>query len=195
MSGLTVDANTGNKAVRPGVFIDKCKILSAECTSGTTPQGFDKPIGIGVKLTIKVENSNLESFNFDVFGEPKRDAAGALASWGGAFVVKNLLNAVGGFNGTVGNDGIVPQEALNSLVGKEMFRLSYIKGIDETSGKKRYSTWKEVASVAQGQADLLSRWDASVAKGYPSNYAPSLVNGAPAVATAAPQAAPAGDGW
>ena len=122
--GLTVDNSTGGKQVRPGVFIDKCTILSAESTSGSIPQGFSAPIGIGVKLTVKIEGSAFESFNMDILGEPKRDVAGALTSWGGAFVVKNLLNGVGGFNGQIGNDGVVPQAALDSLVGKQMFRLS-----------------------------------------------------------------------
>jgi len=66
----------------------------------------------------------------------------------------------------------VPVNFLLKVRNKSVFILDYIRGISE-EGKPKYYTWNVVKKDGQ---ELIEMFKLSLAKGYPSNYKPELVN-------------------
>jgi hypothetical protein len=121
MGALTVGGN-GNSA-GGGVFINRRVIHGVQNLSGQ----FDSDVTIKLEFEPIQKRDGSGTFTPQVmlFGKFARDAAGRIEKWGSAFKVQLLLEKVAGWKGTIGEDGKIPDEALEALLGKECFTLSY----------------------------------------------------------------------
>ena len=158
-----------------GVFIGEATIVSVTDVSGTTPTFMQRPIDIGLKLTLEVGRDFQPEFL--IAGNFRVDIkTGEVTGWGSACVVQDALMRLG-FTGPLEDGNKIPARALEGLVGVTFLRLSYISGTKNT-GKVRYSDWTTIGSIADGPEDLLARWKHSRSRGYPRNYRPDIL-GAP----------------
>ncbi len=157
----------------PGIFINEVEVAAAEDISGTTPPYMDRSVDIGIKLTLEVGKDFQPQLS--ITGNFKRDPdTGEVIGWGGAFVVQEALARLG-FKGELDQENRIPAEALEGVIGKRFLRLSYISG-EKQNGKPRYSDWGRIATPEEGTEDLVTRFKRSVAKGYPKNYRPELLD-------------------
>ncbi len=180
---LAVNGNgTGTKIDR-GVFVDSGKIIDVGVLNGVTPEGWEHPIEMGVKLFLEIPGL---SFNPEVmvFGNVKRDAEGRVSDWGSAFCVRDLLHNVAGFTGVISDSLDIPQEALKSLIGKKIQTVRYVYGTKE-DGKAKYRTLRNVFAENATQTDITEFWQKQRSKGYPKDYNPESIQ-SPAPAVTAP---------
>ena len=168
-----------------GVYINEATIVSVTDVSGTTPTFMQRPIDIGMKLTLEVGRDFKPEFL--IAGNFRVDIkTGEVTGWGSACVVQDALLRLG-YAGPLDADNKIPAKALQDLVGVTFLRLSYISGTKQ-SGKARYSDWTTIGSLTDGPEDLLARWKYSRSRGYPRNYRPDIL-GAPVVNVIAPSRA------
>lgn len=158
------------------ISIGKATIVRAQNISGQQLAYMKYPCDLGVSLTLEVGQSFQPELN--ITGNFTKDEAGEPKGWGSAFKVRDFFIQMGVDNATLTNalnEGSgVPEAAMETPIGKEVFRLSYVTG-RKSDGRLKYSDWSEVATVEQGAEYLLKRFRESVARGYPKNYAPEAV--------------------
>lgn len=152
------------------VMLSKAKILAIEDISNKKVEYLGKTYEIGVSLTIDIGKENFKP-TYTVAGNFKRDVAGKVIGWGSAFVLRDFFSRLG-FDGELNTDHTIPAEALTYVVGKEFLRLSYLSGI-KGDGRPKFSDWAQIGALGEDM-DLLKRFEASVATGYPKNYHPEL---------------------
>jgi hypothetical protein len=170
---LSTDNQWKKRTYGPGVFINEVEVAAAEDISGTTPPFMDRPVDIGIKLTLEI-GKNFQPV-LSITGNFKRDTdTGEVIGWGSAFVVQEALSRLG-FKGELDQENRIPADALQRVIGKSFLRLSYISG-EKQNGKPRYSDWGRMASTEEGAEELAKRFKQSVAKGYPKNYRPELLD-------------------
>lgn len=168
---LAMKGKEGGGGMSP-IIIMKVKVIGAENVSGVEIPYLKKSYDIGVKLMLDIGREFKPTLV--IAGNFKKDESKKnVTGWGSAFVVRDLFGKIG-YEGTLGDDNKLPQEALDFLIDKEFLRLSYVSGTKE-NGKFRYSDWSQVAAVDEGEDVLYKRFIASHAKGYPSNYHPELL--------------------
>ncbi|MBI5020551.1 MAG: hypothetical protein HZB59_03870 [Ignavibacteriales bacterium] len=157
----------------PGIYINEVTIVNASDISGEQLPLSEQPIDIGIKLTLDIGKEFQPQMI--IAGNFKRDFdSGEVVGWGSGFLVQEAL-ARFGYNGTLDEANHIPTDIIDSLAGKKFLRLSYISGVRE-GGKYRYTDWNQIASVEEGADFLLSRFKRSLAKGYPRNYHPDLLD-------------------
>lgn len=125
-----------------GTFINVVRIVQAHDVSKQDVYKNGSPVDCGVELTVDIGRDFQPKFT--ICGNFKTD--GNKLSWGSAFVVKDLLTQLG-IKGELAEDGTIPVEILEQLNGREIIRLSYLKGYDADKDKKRYNDYKHVAVV------------------------------------------------
>ncbi len=116
-------------------------------------------------------------------GDLRRDK-NRIVDWGSAFVVKDFFIKLGCFKGLIDEEikerirllekKQVPADFLVKAIKKKICILDYVKGISE-EGKLKYSTWN-IVDVDPEQ--LRNAFKKSVAKGFPLNYKPDLMDNA-----------------
>lgn len=155
----------------PGIYINRATIISAEDVSGQELAFKDRPYDIAIKLTLDVGRdfnpSMLIGGNFN-----RKPDSNEVTGWGGAFVVQDALSRLG-YTGDLDPDNRIPPAALESLIGKEFLRLSYVCGRKD-NGKPRYWDWNQIAGTEETPESLAARFKRSLTKGYPRNYAADL---------------------
>jgi hypothetical protein len=158
----------------PGIFISRVTIIKAEDISGKVIPYLDNPFDIAVKLTLDIGKEFHPELT--IGGMFKRDLeTGEVVGWGSGFIVQDALAKLG-FTGTLEQHNRLPKQAIDSLVGKEFLRLSYVSGLRD-GGKPKYSDWNMISSVDEGPDALLERFKKSLTKGYPRNYHPEILDG------------------
>ncbi len=164
--------SSANGGLPKGIIVGKVTIVGVEDISGTTPQHLQFPVDIGIKLTLDVGKSFQPEMI--IAGNFKRDnSTGDVVSWGGGFVIQDLLIRMG-YLGKLNEGNTIPSEALESLKGKSFLRLSYVTGLKQ-DGRPRYSDWTQVAAEDESRESLVARFHRSVAKGYPKNFRPEVL--------------------
>ncbi|MFA6468220.1 MAG: hypothetical protein WCW35_04920 [Bacteroidota bacterium] len=172
--------STNNPYAKPtfgkGVYINEATIIEVEDVSGTTPQPFIKQVDIGIRLTLDIGKTF--STKMLIAGDFKRNENQEVTSWGAAFIVQEAFAKLG-YKGSLNPDNSIPDEALESLLDKKFLKLSYVSGVRE-NGKFYWTDWNNICSVEEGAEQLAKRFKASLAKGYPKNYRPELLDREPA---------------
>lgn len=170
---LTTENRFKSNLYGKGLYINLVTIIDAEDISGTTLPFLDRPIEIGVKLTLDIGKEFQPELT--IFGEFEKDInSGEVIGWGSAFSIQELLYKLS-FQGRLDDNNTIPAEALKSLVGKQFFKLSYVSGIKD-NGNLKYSNWNLIASVEEEPESLVKRFQKSVLNGYPKNYRPQLID-------------------
>lgn len=177
---LTISKSKSNGRMR-GVYINEARIISISDFSGK-PTYNDDPESVK-DLAIEVEFDIGQPWNKIVLikGNLKRED-GKVIDWGGAFVVKDFFINTGCFKGLTKEEidsrlkllekGEIPAEFLSKPLNRKIFILSYVRGLSYDL-KPKYSTWNIVDSDPE---ELLNLFKNSVAKGYPSNFKPDLLD-------------------
>lgn len=167
---LNTKSNGGNE-VEPGVIVDKATIADVGVLTGTTPQGWQRPIGLGIELFLEKPGLDFQP-KLRLFGEPKFEN-GTPTGWGSAFPVRDALLKVAGYDGDIGDDLTIPEAVLLSMVGKEVHYIRFAYGTGD-DGKVKYATFREVDTT---EAGIIKKWKRSRAKGYPKDYNPAALGG------------------
>lgn len=193
--------NGGGTQIAPGVYVDAGKIADVGVLTGEQPNGFKRTIEIGVKLYLDKGLDFQPEIN--VFGDFKRNSAGQVIGWGGAFPVRDLLSRVAGFNGDIDEQTKkIPDAVLRELLGKDIQTIRYVYDLKE--GKLKYTTMMAVFPASTSVEEITKYWNDQRKKGYPKDYNPALVengagagNAAPGTynTAAQPAAAAVGTGW
>jgi len=171
---MTLSCNNpfSTRTYGPGIYINEVTILNAEDISGQPLPYSENPVDIGIKLTLDIgKDWNPEMI---IAGSFKRDfETNEVIGWGSAWPVQEALSKLG-YTGSLNEDNRIPPEVLEDIVGKKFLRLSYVSGT-KGDGKHRYSDWNLIGSVEEGADTLAARFRRQIAKGYPKNYRPELL--------------------
>jgi hypothetical protein len=134
----------------------------------------ERPVDIGIKLTLDIGREFQPELtiagNFKV-------TDGEVTGWGSAFAVQEAFSRLG-YEGALDDGNRIPQGVLETFIGQKILRLSYVSGT-KPDGRLRYSDWNLIGSVEEGAHALVKRFKKSLAKGYPKNYRPELLEEAP----------------
>lgn len=174
-NGLSFGGSTGQQ-IEPGIYINVGKIIGTKDVSGQKPNDYaEQPCEVGLKIRLDIGQSFQPEMSFA--GRFKRDEAGRITDWGNATTVKIFLSNMG-VKGALDANNKIPVEVLQSLLGKEILRLSYVKGVKESDPSKlAYGTWNTVILAGEGQDKvLLDMFKKSLKKGYPKNFHPELLD-------------------
>lgn len=179
--------NGSGKEVERGVYVDKATIADVGVLTGQIPQGWQRPIGLGIELFLEKPGLDFQP-KLRLFGEPKFEN-GVPTGWGSAFPVRDALAKVAGYDGDIGDDLTIPDAVLLSMIGKEIHYIRFVYGTGD-DGKAKYATFREVDTT---EAGIIKKWNRSRQKGYPKDYNPGVLdsngNGtATATATVLPSA-------
>lgn len=175
---LSLTNSTQNHGLT-GVFIKEAVIISAIDLSGK-PTYNDDPTSIR-DLAVEVEFNIGKDWNKKVIFKGNLKEENGNSNWHSAFVVKELFIQTGCFNNLteeeikdrlkIFSQKMIPADFLSKIRNKSVYILDYVKGISE-DGKPKYSTWN---IVKKDESELVEAFRQSIAKGYPSNYDPSLI--------------------
>lgn len=154
-----------------GIFISLVTIAHVEDISGQDLYFQDSPIDIGLKLYLDIKKDFMPELNIGGYFE--RDNRNNVTGWGSAFVVQDFLNKLG-FKGKLASGNRIPKDILQSLEGKQFYRLSYV--CDLRDGKLKYCDWNIIAAPDETPESLAKRFSKSLLKGYPKNYHGDLID-------------------
>jgi len=159
-----------------GTFINVVRIVQARDVSKQDIYKNGSPVDCGVELTVDIGRDFQPKMT--ICGNFKTE--GTRLSWGSAFVVKDLLTQLG-IKGELNDDGTIPAEILEQLNGRQIIRLSYLRGYDAGTDKKRYSDYKHITvvddfdnpvAVKAAGTKLTNRFIKDVAAGWVKNFSP-----------------------
>ncbi len=157
-------------SLRPPHFIQKAHIRAIKPTYNTEVFGILWNIDLSILLDIVKRNGESYSYTLNIRCNYQKDQSGNIIGWSSAFKISKLFN-VTGVEGKMNIDGTIPEGILESVIGKEIFVLSYITGLREDQSVK-YQMWDVVESDKQS---LLKEFELSMLKGYPKNYSPEVL--------------------
>jgi hypothetical protein len=164
-----------NQAYGPGVFISEATIIDAQNHSGTAPSFLQNIPDVYLVVTLDIGKDWTPEMSF--FGDFKRDRQDptAIVGWGSAFKIRNLFTACG-IQREINDDGTIPEDMVNDLIGKKILRLQYVSGARE-NGRLKYSDWTEqVLAAGEDPKKLADLFFKSVQRGFPRNYFPDVLN-------------------
>ena len=170
---LSCSSTWTKRTYGPGIFVNQVEIADVQDISGEQLPYMEKSVDVGIKLILEIGREfKPEQIIAGIF---KRDSAsGEVIGWGSGWLVRDALNRLG-YSGPLNEGNTIPADALQPLVGKRFNRLSYISG-QKSNGKPRYSDWNQIATIEEGAESLVSRFKRSLAKGYPKNYRPQILD-------------------
>ena len=172
---LTFGDGERKDGAMPGVWIDRVLISSVKDISGQKMPFNDSKCDLGIEITFDIGRSYKPVTT--IAGKFERDEAGIITGWGKAFPVSRIFSALN-IKGQLTADNKLPAEAVQSLAGMYVWRLSYVKGRRPDNPEKlSYSTWNVFlpGDVPENEVKLLEMFKKSLKKGYPSNYKPEVL--------------------
>lgn len=179
---LSLSNQSGNGFMK-GVFITEAKIINLIDISGkpTYAENPDSTHDLAIEIEFDINKSWTKKVV--IKGDFKKDG-NAITGWGSAFVVKDFFIKIGCFRGLLEEEikeriGLlekkqIPADFLVKARNKKIYILDYVRAMTD-DGKLKYSTWNIVDTDPE---ILKGAFKTSVAKGYPSNYKPELMDNA-----------------
>jgi hypothetical protein len=162
--------------VGEGVYVQKGVIRNARCEKNCAMiEGSQYLDDIGLRLKLDIGKDWLKDFYTG--GNFKRE--GADTSWGSAFKVKLVLDALG-IQGKLDDTMVIPQSVTDQLIGREIFVLQYVSRL-KADGKLGYNDYNIVVAQRQNETEesavnrLYDRFVSDVEKGYLKRYRPELL--------------------
>jgi hypothetical protein len=175
MLSLTSNSQKPQSKVR-GTYVDIVQIASISVVYSEIPtarQRFTEAQPSDIVLKMELEIGRDFKPGFEIFGNFKRNTERGIVDWGGAFPIRDFLNAAG-FDGTVDDNGQLDNEKLQTLVGKSFKRLTYVSHTKK-NGKVGYTSWNLTTSPTEADDVLFDKFLASLTKGFPRNFHPELL--------------------
>lgn len=156
-----------------GIWVDRARIIAARNISGMKKNDFaEKPCEIGIQIRLDIGRDFQPVMSFA--GDFSR-TDGVITGWGSATGLRIFLSAMK-VKGELTADNRLDDNVVKALVGKEIFKLTYVKGTKE-NGKLSYGTWNQVLPGDEGNdKKLVEAFLASVEKGFPKNYHPEALD-------------------
>lgn len=183
---LTLDS--GSRSYGPGVLVSEATITAVTDLSGTMPEGFTRPIELGIELELEIGQSFRPKLR--IYGTPGTKEG--RTTWGGAFPIRDLFKKLG-CKGGLTADMKIPPEWIVTAIGKKIYRVSYASHV-KTKGGVGYSDWKIVGVVGlpgETPEALAAKFlDEHARTGYPKNYKPELLTGDPDLEFPTPEGDP-----
>lgn len=161
-----------------GIFINTVEILEIEDISGKplefVEDGWSPDVAI--KFKTKAENDIIKE-NI-IAGDFARDKVTKLPSGlGQAFKILLFFNEALRLNEPeLTDDGKIPANYLEEVIGKKIFTLDYVYSFNAQKGKPRFRTWDIVSSTEKEPAKLAERFLDQYNKGYNKKYKPELLD-------------------
>lgn len=175
---LTITNSRPVGAGPQSIYIDQVKCISVEDLSRKELPFRRRAYDLAIKLTLDIGKSFYPEML--IVGNFKRDEKGDILEgndgWGSAFKVRNFFSKFIPLGQVISltPDNEIPPDVLALPRGKEFLRLSYVTG-RKPSGRLRYSSWDEIATLEEGAESLKRRFLNSVTRGFPSNYHPEVL--------------------
>jgi hypothetical protein len=171
---LSCESRFQKRTYGPGIYINDATIVDCQDISGQVLPFLEHPLDIGFKLFLDIGRDFQPELL--IGGNFKKDqASGEVIGWGSGFLVQEALAVLTGYNGTLEEGNKIPVGVLETLIGKRFWKLSYVSG-HKANGRIRYTDWNQIASLEEGPDVLLAKFKRSLAKGYPRNYAPQILD-------------------
>jgi len=155
------------RSMQPTYFIQKATIRGVKPTYNNEVFGVLWDVDLSILLEIVKRNGQSYSYTLNIKCCYQKDQGGSIIGWGSAFKLSKLF-IVTGVEGTFNEDGTIPEDLLERLIGKSIYVLSYITGLREDESLK-YQMWDIVEKDRQS---VISEFESAQLKGYPKNYAP-----------------------
>jgi len=162
------NGNGGGKVIADDVSVYSGKIEDVGILNGVQPEGWKEPIEIGIRLFLEQGSLSFQP-EIMIYGRVKRNEAGAVVDWGGAFPVRDVINQIGGYDGPIGENLELPTAALKQLIGKTVYYVRYKTNRAKNDNPSEYynTTFREVAPT---EAAMTEKWKKARSKGYPKDY-------------------------
>lgn len=161
--------------IAPNCYADEITIIKA--TDKSKQEVFGRNYDLAIELEGQVEGLQFPT-KITVKGNFKKDQEGNVQDWGAAFVVNDMLWESGVLDGrekVVLDEmlamlivGKVPESILEGLIGRKLWKASYVYGYKE-DGKAKYGTFNKLCSTFDR---LKETWEASRKNNFPSDYIP-----------------------
>lgn len=175
---LTVGSNGGgNQATfTKGVYVKAAKVVSVTPYYNQPKfQGGLYPDDIGLEIVFDIGQNFQPRIRIGgKFHKTKDELTGieTITGWGSAFVVNDFFSRLG-VQGDLRPDNTIPDEWCAQVVGKELLKLDYVRGVKKKDpSKKAYSTWDQFGTVATGEAELVKRFLKAVEKNFVKDFRP-----------------------
>lgn len=110
-------------------------------------------------------------------GDWKKDKDGSVSGWGKLFGLGMFFKAMG-LDVEVSDNGTINPKQLMPLKGKKVWRIEYVKDTYEKDGEEKpgYAIFNTFFLEDTPVEKMKQVWEQSLAKGYPSNYNPSILD-------------------
>lgn len=171
---LSIERST-SKSFGPGIYVDNAKIIAVEDKTGE--KRFESTPDLYIAFKLSIPGLSFEP-SIELAGNFGRDNSGVVKSWGGAFPIRDLLTLFD-IKGELNTDYTIPDTMLETLVGKDIMRLTYVSK-KKDDGKLAYNTWNKFRMANEDDAakqDFADSFLKELEKtGYPKNYHPELLN-------------------
>jgi hypothetical protein len=155
--------------MQPPYFIQQATISGVKPTYNTEVFNILWDIDASILLTIVKRNGQSYNYTLNIRCNYQKNESGTIVGWGSAFKLQKLFT-VAGIEGAFNDDGTIPEDLLERLIGKSIYVLSYISGLREDESLK-YQMWDVVEKDRQS---IISEFESAQLKGYPKNYAPEV---------------------
>ena len=171
--GLNTSFGTSDtKKYMSGVFVNNVSVVSVKPIYGGTEWQNEKyKDDVGLEIVIEIGQSFQPTFY--VGGRLKKDDFGEPVGLGSVRRVAEFFNAIN-VDVLMDDTGKLEEKNLESCVGKEFLRLSYVSGKKENN-KLKYTDVQNVASANSEKRDLVDTFKEHINNGWVKNYKPELM--------------------
>lgn len=129
-----------------------------------------------IALRLKIDQDGVDwTKELYIGGRFKKDGTphggDMISGWGSAFKVSRVFEVLG-IQGDIDEEGRLPQKAIDALIGRKLFFLQYVKGLNK-KGKPSYSDYRLVdapRSEDDTPEEITNRLYDSFAKDLAGNY-------------------------
>ena len=146
-------------------FIQQATIRGIQATYNNEVFGIVWDIDASILLDVVKKSGETYEYTMSIRASYQRDDSGNITGFGSAFKVARLFERLG-ISGKINSDGVISEEYLNQVIGREICVLFYRTGIRD-NGNTKFQAW-DVIDV--DRKSLLAEFDSAQLKGYPKNY-------------------------
>ena len=146
-------------------FIQQATIRGIQATYNTEVFGIVWDIDLSILLDVEKKNGEIYIYTMNIRANYQRDDSGNITGFGSAFKVARLFERLG-ISGKINADGVIPEDYLQQVIGRNICVLFYRTGYRE-DGNVKFQAW-DILDIDKNS--LLAEFDAAQVKGYPRNY-------------------------
>ena len=146
-------------------FVQQATIRGIQATYSNEVFGIVWDIDVSILLDVVKKTGEVYEYTMSIRASYQRDDSGNITGFGSAFKVARLFERLG-ISGKINADGIIAEDYLKQVIGREICVLFYRTGVRD-NGNTKFQAW-DVVDVDKNS--LLAEFDSAQLKGYPKNY-------------------------